>query len=252
MTEANNLPKTHSRWALSWNCVSARSLILALPLWLVYGSTCLLAQAQISQLKANPTSVLVTDQPKMITVSAKVLTGPSPLTLIAGQYVNGGNGRLVPLVPLRDDGLNGDEARGDGVYTGQFLLNEKSPGAFTWGVSAIYTGQADPKLFAGPAIFVKIAQTCEQALLEIASALDSGNFSEFSRYFANRDNDTVLRALTPAMRAQLAKDFRNARRTASTADQCQFSMPAMDPTTQDDESLLLVSDQLGVWRISSW
>lgn len=252
MTEANYLPKTHSRSALSWNCVSVRSLILAFPLWLASGSTCLLAQAQVAQLRANPRSVLITDQPKMITVSARVMSAPFPSTLVAGQYLNQGNGRLLPLVPLRDDGLNGDETRGDGVFSGQFLLNEKSTGVFTWGVSAVYAGQAEPKLFAGPAIFVKIEQTCEQALLEIAAALDSANFSEFSRYFANRDNDAVLRALTPAMRAQLAKDFRNARRTASNDDQCQFSMPATDPTTQDDESLLLVSDQLGVWRISSW
>jgi len=164
------------------------------------------------------------------------------------------NGTVVTIGTMLDDGLNGDAALGDRIFTLRFIVNEAAPGELRYRVSAGFRGSLRRSMSEPFSIFIRGADRPEQLLPQVAQELANGDIDAALTHFSLSPlNGDSLRALTAAQRQLFATALNSAVLIRTTSDMRVFQTPWTTPGGKLLHLKIVVAQTpTGEWQIVSW
>lgn len=199
--------------------------------------------------------------PKFITpntpselIATSVITNPDVIaTSIALERITD-DGSVTILGTLRDDGLDGDLAFGDRIYTLVTMLDEAEPQELKFQVSADFLDAPQPSKSEILSVFVRPAVEPTVMLNQVALELSAGDIEAALTHFSGAERHRrLLESLNQDQLNLVAESFKAAQQISSQEDMRVFNVPWHDdngnPITKE---IMLVQGQTGQWLIISW
>lgn len=164
------------------------------------------------------------------------------------------NGSVTTLGTLRDDGLNGDVSFGDKVFSLRITVQEAAPTELRYRVSAAFRGVLRRSLSEPFSIFVQAANSPQQMLSQLATALASQNIEDALTYFPAKERSREkLQGLTPEMRAALAAGLRTATLLKSEGSTRIYSLRiSKSDGTSATAKIGIAQAATGDWFVMFW
>ena len=155
---------------------------------------------------------------------------------------------------LRDDGLGGDAAMGDRIFTLRTTMNEAVPGELRFRVAGTIAGPPDRRDVSEPvSVFVREPSTVQSTIAALAAALVAGDIDAALTHFSQSPRHRrVLEGLTAAQRSSLAAAFQAARLVSSQGDMRIYEVPWQDDAGPIDVKVTFAQSRQGEWLIISW
>ncbi len=205
----------------------------------------------LGAVSVSPRTVVI-GTPTLVTVKASITDS----TLIPGS-VNllqvGANGVTGILGQMHDDGVNGDRAAADGIFTLITSLSSPAVSQVQLQVSAAFRGVLQRSRWPAAAVWFQVPTAPEQAVSALASALSSGDVPKAMAYVVPSPNS--LRALQTFNQAQLSRlggILRAATLTSASPDLRVFTSTFPTANGSATTRFTLVPAQNGQWVIETW
>ncbi|WP_395402144.1 hypothetical protein ACHMW6_28905 [Pseudoduganella sp. UC29_106] len=178
-------------------------------------------------------------------------------TVIAGSVFlqrENDDGSLATIGILHDDGLNGDAALGDRIFTLKFTISQPNPTELRYRVSAGFRGILRRAISEPFSIHVKSAATAEQTLAQLAAELRDGNIEGALKHFSPApQNRQTFENLSIQQRDALATAFGSARLSKTTATSRIYSVDWKDDNGNPVSLKVgMAQAPTGEWLIMFW
>ncbi len=209
------------------------------------------AVAKVEWLRSNVQFFTMKEQPKTVTISAKITPTPDhvPDSVRCVRYT-ATPPETTDLGPLYDDGTNGDSTAGDGIYTGNIIFGETTPTYIDLAIATTYPGQ--PSSIEGHlALVVRADTTCLQAAAQLSNYLVSlDRASALPFFYGARDLARIETRLSDDQLKAIGAAFARARYKGNYGSLCVLTIPF--PNITEEVDTLWGQKELGDWRLISW
>lgn len=199
--------------------------------------------------------------PKFITpntsselVVTSIITNPDVIAAsVVLERIND-DGSITILGTLHDDGLDGDLALGDRIYTLATILDESEPKELKFQVSADFLDMPQSSKSETFSVFVRPEVAPTAMLNQLASELSAGDIETALTHFSGAERHRrLLESLNQDQINLLASAFKAAQQISSQEDMRVFNVPWQDDNgNQITKEIMLAQDQTGQWLIISW
>lgn len=210
-------------------------------------------QSSVGLTRASP-GFIITNTPTQVKVTSIINDeGVLPGTVVL-QRLNA-DGSSSAIGSLHDDGVGGDAALGDRIFTAVVGLNEPTPVELRFRVAAGFSGPPARTDFSEPfSIFVRAPKLPETTLSEFAADLAAGNIDAALTHFSAADRHRrLLSGLTSAQRSALVASLGAAHQVDSQDDMAVFEIPWQDDGGNPlSLKIALGRARNGDWLIISW
>jgi hypothetical protein len=203
--------------------------------------------------RGSPASI-ITNTPTQLTVTSIINDESVIPGTVMLERLNA-DGSSFALGSLHDDGLGGDAALGDHIFTAVVTLNESIPVELRFRVTAGFSGPPARTDFSEPfSIFAQAPSLPETTLSQLAADLAAGNIEAALTHFsAAARHRRLLSGLTPTQRTALVTALGAAHRATSQDDMTVFEVPWQDDSGNPlSLKIALGRTRTGEWVIISW
>lgn len=191
--------------------------------------------------------------PSELTVTSIITNQDVIATSITLERINDDESVTI-LGTMHDDGLNGDLALGDRIYTLSTMLYETVPQELKFQVSAAFSDAPQRSKSEIQSVFVRSEIAPTIMLNQLSSELAAGDITAALTHFSGAERHRrLLESLSQDQLNRLATAFKASQQISSEEDMTVFRVPwqndAGNPITRE---IMLARDQTGKWLIISW